>query len=139
MTNRVGFGAPWLLSIGIHVVLVVFALIPGTATLPRPKFRQTAILLYTPPSRLPQPLLLPGRAGGGGGGGGKHQPAPASRGVLPRGADKQLTPPDPEPAKNPDPSLIVEPTIFAPQLALLRPPNLLDIGDPNGVAGPPSS
>jgi periplasmic protein TonB len=138
MRNRVGFGAPWLLSIGIHVVLVAFALIPWTATLPQPKFSQTAILLYEPPGPLPQPLLLPGRAGGGGGGG-KHQPAPASRGVLPRGADKQLTPPDTERPKNPDPSLIVEPTIVAPQLALLRPLTLLDIGDPNGVSGPPSS
>jgi TonB family protein len=35
--------------------------------------------------------------------------------------------------------LIVEQTIVAPQLALLHPLNLLTIGDPNGVPGPPSS
>src|SRR6185436_15901081 len=75
----------------------------------------------------------------GGGGGGKHQPTPASRGVLPPAADKQLAPPDPEPPKNPDPTLIVVPTIVAPQLASLRPLDLLNIGDPNGIPGPPSS
>ena len=35
--------------------------------------------------------------------------------------------------------MIVEPTIVAPQLALLRRLNLLNIGDPNGIAGPPSA
>jgi protein TonB len=33
----------------------------------------------------------------------------------------------------------VEPTIVAPQLSLLRPIELLKIGDPNGIVGPPSS
>lgn len=33
----------------------------------------------------------------------------------------------------------MEPTIVAPQLAWLPPLNLLSIGDPNGVVGPPSS
>ena len=133
------FGAPRLLSVSIHAVLVALALVPWTAALPaRPKLSETTVVLYTPSDMLMKPIPLPARAGGGGGGG-KHQPAPASRGVLPRGADKQLAPPDPEPRKNPDPTLIVEPTIVAPQLTLLRPLNLLNIGDPNGIAGPPSS
>jgi TonB family protein len=64
---------------------------------------------------------------------------PPSLGHPPRAADKQLVPPDPEPPKNPSPDLIVEPTVVAPELAQLRPITLLNIGDPNGVAGPPSS
>src|SRR6185436_13217114 len=76
--------------------------------------------------------------GQGGGGGGMRRPTPASIGVLPRFADKQLVPPDPEPPKNPRPELIVEPTIVAPELASLRQVPLLNIGDPNGVMGPPS-
>jgi protein TonB len=136
------FGAPRLISLGIHGALVGLALIPWTSTLQvRPKLSETAIVLYTPSDIIPKRLLLPAsaRPAGGGGGGGKRQPTPASLGVLPRGADKQLAPPDPEPPKNPDPWLIVEPTIVAPQLAELRPLTLVNIGDPNGVPGPPSS
>jgi protein TonB len=131
------FGTPRVLSIGIHGALVALALVPWTTTLPHPSvLRETAVMLY-PADVLMKPVLLPARQSGGGGGG-KHDPRPASRGVLPRGADKQLAPPDPEPPKNPDPSLIVEPTIVAPQLAL-RPLDLRFIGDPNGAVGPLSS
>lgn len=116
---------------------VGLALLPWASTLQvHPKLSGTAVVLYAP--AVTKRLLLPARAEGGGGGG-KRQPAPASRGVLPRGADKQLAPPDPEPPKNSEPALIVEPTIVAPQLAWLRPLDLLSIGDPNGIAGPPSS
>jgi TonB family protein len=99
---------------------------------------ETSVLLYTAADIVTEPLLLPGRSGGGGGGG-KHQPTPPSLGQLPRAADKQLVPPDPEPPKNPNPELVVDPTIVAPQLAQLRSVTLLNIGDPNGVVGPPSS
>jgi periplasmic protein TonB len=121
-----------LTSVGIHAALVGLALIPWTTSIHvRPMLNDTAVVLYTPELRLP-------KVGQGGGGGGKHQPTPASIGELPRGADKQLVPPTAEPPKNPDPTLIVESTIVAPQLTL-RPLNLLNIGDPNGVIGPPSS
>jgi TonB family protein len=135
-------GAPGLISVGIHGALVGLALMPWSSTpLPRLKIDETAVVLYTPSDFVDKRLSLPLRAvrAEGGGGGGKHQQKPASRGVLPRGADRQLAPPDPEPPKNPDPALIVEPTIVAPQLALLRPLDLLRIGDPNGIVGPPSS
>src|SRR6516225_6370201 len=118
-----------LMSIGIHAGLVALALIPWTASIHvRPVLNDTAVVLYTPRVWLPEHTQ-------GGGGGGKRLPTPASRGELPRGADKQLAPPTVEPPKNPDPSLVVESTIVAPQLAL-RPLNLLNIGDPNGVVGP---
>jgi TonB family protein len=121
-----------LLSVGIHAALVGLALIPWTTSMHvRPALNDTAVVLYTPKVWLPVSAQ-------GGGGGGKHQPTPASRGELPRGADKQLAPPSAEPPKNPDPTLVVESTIVAPALTL-RPLNLLNIGDPNGVIGPPSS
>src|SRR5207247_7080286 len=95
------------------------------------------VLLYTPSNLI---LNLPKDAGksGGGGGGGRHELTPASLGRLPRPADKQLVPPDPEPPKNSNPQLIVESTIVAPQLNLPQ-LTLLNIGDPNGVVGPVSS
>ena len=93
--------------------------------------------LYSP-SDFVMPLQKVGRSGGGGGGGGNRERIPASKGELPPIADKQLVPPDPAP-KNPDPSLIVTPTIVAPQIGRLAPPTLLNLGDPNGVIGPPSA
>jgi protein TonB len=134
--------APRLLSIGIHVLLVSLALVPWTAgPVLRPKLNETTVVLYTPSDlvlKLPLDAARSDRSGGGGGGG-KHELTKASLGQLPRAADKQLAPPDPKPSKNPDPELIVEPTIVAPQLAQLHPVTLLNIGDPNGVVGPPSS
>jgi TonB family protein len=133
------FGTPRLLSVAIHAVLVGLALVPWASSLPaRPAVKETSIVLTLPDNIVTPPIQLPGRMQGGGGGG-KHELTPASRGVLPRAADKQFVPPSPEPTTNPDPSLIVEPTIVAPQLASLPQVNLLNIGDPNGIAGPPSS
>ena len=138
-TSQRWLAAPRLLSIGIHVLILIVCLLPWTSTLPaRPKLRETRIVLHTPFDVLYAPRPVPGRQEGGGGGG-KRQPLPASRGVLPRASDKQFVPPDPDPPKNPDPKLIVEQTIVAPQVALLRPVDLLQIGDPNGVDGPLSS
>ncbi|HEY2382524.1 MAG TPA: energy transducer TonB [Terriglobia bacterium] len=130
---------PRVLSIGIHAALVGLALIPWASRIAvLPKLNETAVVLYEPFTAPDKPLVLPGRSGGGGGGG-KHELTPPSRGELPRAADRQLVPPDPEPPKNPRPELIVEPTIVAPQIAELRSITLLNIGDPNGVVGPPSA
>jgi periplasmic protein TonB len=127
-----------LISVGIHAALLTLALIPWTASLPiSPKLNATSVVLYTPTELVSKRLTLP--ASSGGGGGGKRQPTPASRGTLPRAAEKQLAPPTVELSKNPDPALMVEPTIVAPQLAMLRPLDLSKIGDPDGVIGPPSS
>ena len=135
---NVRFGTPRLLSLAIHGILVLLALIPWTPHLSGPVLiRQTAVLLFPAEVQL-KPVLVPQVQPSGGGGGGKRNPLAATRGVLPRGTDRQLAPPDPEPPKNPDPSLVVEPTIVAHELAL-RPLDLSLIGNPNGVVGPPSS
>jgi TonB family protein len=131
-------GVPGLLSIGAHVVIVGLLLIPWSfGDRLTPKVNETAVMVYTPMNLV---LNLPPKAdeSGGGGGGGRKSLTPPSQGRLPRAADKQLAPPDPEPPKNPDPTLIVEPTVVAPQLANLPKINLLNLGDPEGVPGPPS-
>jgi TonB family protein len=133
------FGVSRLASVGFHGALIAVALVPWTSlNPPRVKMNETAVMLYDPVATPAKPLLSPPKSSGGGGGG-KRQPLPASLGHLPRGADKQLAPPDPEPPKNPDLTLIVEPTIVAPDLGNLRPLALLNVGDPNGVLGAPSS
>src|SRR5215475_11053263 len=131
-------GMPRLLSVGIHVLAVTLALIPWAASLPSaPKANETAVMVYTP-QNLILPLTPDQNKSGGGGGGGRKTLTPPSLGKLPKASDKQFVPPDPEPPKNPDPKLIVEPTVVAPQLAQLPQINLLNLGDPNGVPGPPS-
>jgi periplasmic protein TonB len=131
-------GTPGLLSVGVHILVVTLALIPWATSTKLPSLQETNVMLVQP---MPLILNLPPKAdsSGGGGGGGKKQLTPPSLGRLPKAADKQLVPPDPEPTKNPDPTLIVEPTVVAPQLASLPSLNLLNIGDPQGIPGPPSS
>ena len=126
---------PRLLSLSLHALMVILALIPWASNVRLLPQQLVDVALYAPAS-----LTLPADdRSRGGGGGGKHQPAPASLGRLPRPADKQLVPPDPEPPKNPDPTLIAEETVVAPQLASLPQLHLLSIGDPDGIPGPPSS
>ena len=129
-------GVPRLLSVLVHAALaaalMLFPWAPARKQIPKGVIN---IALYAP-----QRLILPAPdESRGGGGGGRHQPAPPSKGKLPRAADRQFVPPDPEPSKAVDPTLIVEPSIVAPQLALLPQLNLLNIGDPDGIPGPPSS
>lgn len=132
-------GVPRLLSVGLHLGALSLALVPWAASGPKvPPITETAVMVYTP-LNLVLPLTPDRRESGGGGGGGRQTIKPPSLGRLPKAADKQFVPPDPEPPKNPDPSLIVEPTVVAPTLAQLPRINLLNIGDPNGVPGPPSA
>jgi periplasmic protein TonB len=132
-------GLPSLISVLVHVAVVSLALVPWATSLPTaPKANETAVLVYTP-QNLVLPLTPDKREAGGGGGGGRKTVTPPSQGRLPRAAEKQIVPPDPEPPKNPDPTLIVEQTVVAPQLAQLPKINLLNLGDPNGVPGPPSA
>ena len=132
-------GLPRLLSVSIHVSLVMLALVPWATSFPKtPKSTETAVMVFRPVNLI-LPVLPTAEKSGGGGGGGRKTLTPPSLGKLPKAADKQFVPPDPEPPKNPDPKLIVEPTVVAPQLAQLTQINLLNIGDPNGVVGPPSA
>jgi periplasmic protein TonB len=126
------------LSVGLHILVVSSLLFfPAIAS----NFATPTISSITMLAPPPPPLRLPPTAdrsrGGGGGGGGMKTPTPPSKGELPRGADKQLLPPTVE-IKNLAPSLIVEPTIVALQLAQVQLP-VTQFGDPNGVVGPPSA
>lgn len=133
-------GVPRLLSVFAHVLVVSLALVPWATSIPKlPKANETSVVVYTP-QNIVLPVTPDKKESGGGGGGGRKTLTPPSLGKLPRAADKQIVPPDPEPPKNPDPKLVVEPTVVAPQLANLPQINLLsNLGDPNGIAGPPSA
>jgi periplasmic protein TonB len=130
-TDRVRL--PRLLSVFLHASIISLALIPRPIAPKRLPKGLIEVALYAP-----NRLILPADAMAGGGGGGRHALTHASLGKLPRASDRQLVPPDPEPPKAVDPTLIVEPSIVAPQLASLPQLKLLTIGDPDGIPGPPS-
>lgn len=74
----------------------------------------------------------------GGGGGGRNEPTPPSKGVPPQMAlTPQIIPPNPEPPKIQNPSLVVASTIYGDPKVM--PPMKGQIGDPTGVPAPPSS
>jgi TonB family protein len=124
----------WL-SLAVHAVVLGLLILPAAITGPLPS-RETLVMLYN--KTLPVILHLPGENNSqGGGGGGRKTLTPPSKGVLPRGADKQIVPPLVE-ARNLAPEVVVESTIIAPQLANVRPLDF-QFGDPNGVVGPPSA
>jgi TonB family protein len=124
----------WL-SLVMHAVVLLLLVVPVSIIGPRPT--ETIVVLYD----RALPLILNThrleQASGGGGGGGRKTVTPPSKGELPRGADKQIVPPLVE-AKNLSPELVVESPILAPQLAQIQALNV-QIGDPNGVAGPLSA
>ena len=74
----------------------------------------------------------------GGGGSGDRSPLPASKGRPPRIAPRQFTPPLVV-INNPEPKLIMEPTIVLPADTRLPNVDLAVLGDPFGRNGPPSN
>jgi periplasmic protein TonB len=74
----------------------------------------------------------------GGGGGGDRSPVPAPKGKLPKPAWHQFTPPMVV-VNNPNPKLIMEPTILAPPEMQLPNVNLPNYGDPLANNGPLSN
>ena len=140
MKEELGFGNIWsehragmprVLSVLLHATLVFVLLIPRPAML-RPLPMGVINIAFA--DHLIAPVI---EKDSGGGGGGRHAPTPASLGRLPRPSDRQLVPPDPEPPKNVDPTLVVEAMIVAPNFPLPQ-LSLVSLGDPEGIPGPPS-
>jgi periplasmic protein TonB len=125
---------PGLLSLLAHVIVVAILIVSSAVSYIKPR----AVAENT---ALPAPLeLFPAfSAIRTGGGGGMKSPTPASKGVLPKASTFQLVPPSPIIITNMAPELVAEPTII--DLTLTSAPtisNLLQLGDPSGVVGPPS-
>ncbi|HYI93511.1 MAG TPA: energy transducer TonB [Bryobacteraceae bacterium] len=117
-----------LVSIALHVLAVMLLILLAPAPLnvirvPRKERPKVRILL--------RPVPSPSK-----GGGGSSTPLPPSRGVLPRFAQRQFTPPVVVPV-NFTPKLAVEPTLVMAATVELRPPEG-PMGLPSGTPGPPS-
>jgi TonB family protein len=125
-----------LTSLVIHVAVVAIAFTLATTPAVQQMVKDT-VTLVTPVDLAPYVPKLQ-KQGGGGGGGGNNNPLPASKGRLPKLAPRQFTPPSVE-VLNPNPKLIMEPTVVVPLDAPVPNVNLAQFGDPFGRIGPPSS
>lgn len=122
----------------IHASVVVLMFTLATSKTVRQKVTETVSLVapdiapYIPELK-PKPTQI-----GGGGGGGDRSPLPASKGRAPRPSFRQFTPPMAV-IHNPNPKLVMEPTLVIQPDAKLPNVNMPQYGDPLAKVGPPSS
>jgi TonB family protein len=121
----------------IGVVVLLFTVFSTKAVQQQVK---NAVTLFTPVDIDPyMPKMAPKKeAMGGGGGGGDRSPLPASKGRLPKQSLRQFTPPMAV-VNNPNPKLMMEPSIIVPPDVPLPNVNMPNYGDPLGKLGPPSN
>jgi TonB family protein len=125
----------WVMSVALQAT-VVAAVVAATLT---PRVQQTVrriVPLVAPDVAPYEPSVKDGA--GGGGGGGDRSPRPASRGMAPKFATKQFTPPAAV-AANLDPKLMMDPTLLGPPDVQVPNVNMAQYGDPLGQIGPASN
>ena len=122
-----------LFSLAFHVTIVSLAFLLATTPAVQQAVKQTVTLVA--PDLAPYQPKMEHK---GGGGGGDRSPLPASKGRLPKLAARQFTPPMVV-VNNPDPKLIMEPTLVIPLDAAVPNVNMLQYGDPLAKIGPPSN
>jgi TonB family protein len=127
-----------LSSAVVHAVAILALILLGTNKHVQQKVTETATLILPSDMLPPPPAPVKKDTMGGGGGGGSRNVLPASQGKLPRVAPRQFTPPTAE-VNNPDPKIVMEPTIVVQPNAQLPQIASLNYGLPTGVMGPPSS
>jgi TonB family protein len=122
----------------IHVLVVALLFTVATSKTVQQSVRQTVSIIA--PDLAPYlPDLKPKQQPmGGGGGGGDRSPLPASKGRAPRPAARQFTPPMAV-VNNPNPKLIMEPTLVIQPDVKLPNVNMPNYGDPLARIGPPSN
>jgi len=125
-----------LTSVLIHIGVVALAFSLATTPAVQQMVKDT-VTLVAPLDLAPYVPKMQNQ-GGGGGGGGDRSPLPASKGRLPRFAPRQFTPPTVV-QTNPNPKLIMEPTLIGPVDLEVPNVNMAQFGDPLGKIGPPSS
>jgi protein TonB len=119
-------------SLLIHAGIISLLLFVGTNKAVQ-KIVKDNVLLFAPdlspykPTPKKDPM-------GGGGGGGDRSPTPPSKGKLPRLSDKQFVPPMAV-IHNPDPKLVMEPTLIIQPDANIPKVDMANYGDPLAKSG----
>ena len=119
----------------LHVTVLVLLLIPFGHEVAEIVQRDVTPLFLSP---FEVDLPPAPEEAGGGGGGGDNSPEPPAAGDLPKPALIQLTPPAVV-LRNPEPEIIVEPTVIVPPQIRLPSVNLAQLGDPLSQIPIPSS
>jgi TonB family protein len=125
----------WLSSVIVHVCIVSLAVALAANKTVQQAVKNT-VTLIAPLDIAPYVPKVAKQSGGGGGG--DRSPLPASKGKLPKFSTRQFTPPMVV-VNNPDPKLIMEPTIIVPLDANIPNVNMAQYGDPLARIGPPSN
>lgn len=125
-------------SLLVHVVGISLLLVIGTNKHVQ-QAATTAVEIFLPTDLAPYVAAPPKKqVMGGGGGGGDRSPIPPSKGKLPKIANKQFVPPTAV-INNPNPKLVMEPTIVVQPDAPLPQIQANNYGLPTGIPGPPSN
>ncbi|HYO84221.1 MAG TPA: energy transducer TonB [Bryobacteraceae bacterium] len=131
-------GTAGVTSVAVHIGVVALLVALGTNETVQQKTKE-AVSIFAPTDLAPYvPAPQKKTAMGGGGGGGDRSPTPPTQGKLPRIAKRQFTPPSAV-INNPDPKLVMEPTIVVQPNAPLPQITANNYGLPTGVPGPPSN
>ncbi|MDZ4802189.1 MAG: energy transducer TonB [Bryobacteraceae bacterium] len=125
-------------SLLIHMGFVTALLVIGTNKTVQEKAREAVTLVMPLDIDAYKPAPIKKDLMGGGGGGGNRNPLPASQGKLPKIAKRQFVPPSAE-INNPNPKLVMEPTIIVQSDANLPQITANNYGLPTGIPGPPSN
>jgi protein TonB len=127
-----------LSSTAIHIAVVVLLFTLGASKTVQNAVKHT-VTLVAPDLAPYMPDLKPKpQVAQGGGGGGDKSPLPASKGQAPKSAPRQFTPPLAV-VNNPNPKLLMEPTLVGQTDAKLPNVNMPVWGDPLAKLGPPSN
>ena len=116
-------------SLLIHATAIVLLFLIGTNKAVQQVVKQQIALIA--PDLAPYKPTVKKDPMGGGGGGGDRSPTPASKGKLPKISDKQFVPPMAV-IRNPEPKLVMEPTLIIQPDANLPKVNMDALGDPLG-------
>jgi TonB family protein len=123
-------------TLQVAAVALVFSLAANKTV--QDTVMKTAVTLVAPPLDIAPLAQKAPKPAGGGGGGGDRSPLPASKGRLPKFSTKQFTPPMAV-VNNPDPKLMMEPSLVIPLDANIPNVNMAQYGDPLAKIGPPSN
>jgi TonB family protein len=130
-------GTAGVSSLVLHISAIALLITLGTNETVQQKAKEAVSLIA--PDIAPYVAAEPKKnLMGGGGGGGDRNPLPPSQGKLPKIAARQFTPPSAV-VNNPDPKLVMEPTIVVQPNAQLPQINAQNYGLPTGIPGPPSN
>jgi len=127
-----------LMSLAFHAGVVVLLFTLGTNRTVQQKVKDVVHLTFPDiapymPEAAPKPKTMQG-----GGGGGDRSPTPASKGRAPKFSPRQFVPPAAV-VNNPNPKLLMDPTLIGPPDVQLPNNNMPVWGDPLAKLGPPSN